>query len=60
MVGIMRGENKIISGTAMAVLLGFGSIISAILIPNIDLGSRIILFLIGSIFTGLGIYFSRG
>ncbi len=56
----MRGENKIISGTAMAVLLGFGSIISAILIPNIDLGSRIILFLIGSIFTGLGIYFSRG
>lgn len=60
MVGIMRGENKIISETAMAVLLGFGSIISAILIPNIDLGSRIILFLIGSIFTGLGIYFSRG
>lgn len=53
-------ENRIISGTAMAVLIGFGALASAIFIPNIDLGSRIILGFLGVIMIWLGIIFSRG
>jgi hypothetical protein len=53
-------ENRIISGTAMAVLIGFGALASAIFVPNIDLGSRIILGFLGVIMIWLGIRFSRG
>jgi spore maturation protein SpmA len=53
-------DSKVISGTAMAVLLGFGAILSAIFIPSIDLGSRIVLGFLGIIMIWLGIYFSRG
>ncbi|MFH8119680.1 MAG: hypothetical protein QXS37_02655 [Candidatus Aenigmatarchaeota archaeon] len=53
-------NSRIISGTAMAVLLGFGAILSAIFVPSIDLGSRIILGFLGIVMIWLGIYFSRG
>jgi len=53
-------SSKILSGTAMAVLLGFGSIIASIFVPNLTFGDRIILFFIGCLFTWLGIWFSRG
>ena len=54
------GRNNLISGTAMAVIIGFGSIVSAIFVPNIDLGSRIILGFLGIIMIWLGIRFSKG
>ncbi len=53
-------DSKIISGSAMAVLLGFGSVGSSIFIPEMGLGSRIILFLVGGLMIWLGLYFSRG
>jgi hypothetical protein len=53
-------NNKIISGTAMAVLLGFGSIVVSMLVPNLGLGDKIILFVLGCSFTWLGMWFSRG
>lgn len=56
----MKGENRIISGTAMAVLIGFGSLLSAIFVPNLDLGSRLILGVLGAMMIWLGLRFSRG
>jgi hypothetical protein len=56
----MNNNNKIISGTAMAVILGFGSILSAFFVPKIDIGSRLILFFLGCIFVWLGLRFSKG
>lgn len=53
-------SDNIISGTAMAVLIGFGSIASAIFAPYIDLGSRIVLFFMGVFMVWLGLNFSRG
>jgi len=53
-------NNKILSGTAMAVLLGFGSIVASIFVPNLNLGDRIILFVLGCLFAWLGICFSKG
>jgi hypothetical protein len=56
----MNNNNKIISGTAMAVFLGFISILSALFSQNIDIGSRILLFFIGIVLILLGLRFSRG
>jgi len=53
-------QNNIISGTAMAVLIGFGAILSSVFVPNIDLGSRIVIFLLGIIMIWLGLRFSKG
>ena len=44
-------NNKILSGTAMAVLLGFASIIVSIFVPDLALSDRIIIFLLGCLFT---------
>jgi hypothetical protein len=56
----MKNNNKIISGTAMAVFLGFISILSALFAQNIDIGSRILLFFIGIVLILLRLRFSRG
>lgn len=56
----MNNNNKIISSTAMAVFLGFISILSALFAQNIDIGSRILLFFIGIVLILLGLRFSRG
>jgi len=53
-------DSKIISGSAMSVLLGFGSVASSIFIHDVGLGSRIMLFLFGGLMIWLGLYFSRG
>lgn len=53
-------DSRIISGSAMAVLLGFGSVASSIFIPEAGLGSRIILFFVGGLMIWLGLNFSRG
>ncbi len=53
-------ESKIISGSAMAVLLGFGFVGTSIFVPDIGLGSRIILFFLGALLILLGLNFSRG
>ncbi|MDX5989633.1 MULTISPECIES: hypothetical protein [Haloferax] len=56
----MAGDaNALLSGTAMAVLIGAGSVVSAFLFPDIDLGSRIILFFLGLFFFWAGLRFSR-
>lgn len=60
MVVKMKGENRIISGTAMAVLIGFGSLFSAIFVPKLDFGSRLILGFLGAMMIWLGLRFSRG
>lgn len=56
----MSNNDKIISGTAMAVLIGFGALVSAVFVPQIDLGSRIILGFLGAFMIWLGLRFSRG
>lgn len=57
----MAGDaSALLSGTAMAVLIGSGSILAAIFAPNIDLGSRLILFFLGLFFFWAGIRFSKG
>lgn len=52
--------NPIISGSGMAVLLGFGSILGAFLLPEITMGSRLLLFLAGVVVLVLGLLFSNG
>jgi hypothetical protein len=52
--------NSIISGTAMAVLIGVIAILSAIFVPSIDLGSRLILGFFGALMIWLGLHFSKG
>ena len=54
------GNNKIISGTAMAVLLGSAFIFASIFVPNIELRYRIFLFIFGCVLVLLGIRFSKG
>lgn len=57
----MRSDNRIIiSGTAMSVLLGVGSILVSIFGFSIDWLGRLTLFLLGLILIFLGVYFSRG
>ena len=55
--------NALLSGTAMAVLVGAASIMSSLLIPSkilsVGLGNRIIIFLVGGLFLGLGLLFSK-
>ncbi len=53
-------DSRIISGSAMSVLLGFGSVGASIFIPQVGIGSRIILFLFGGLMIWLGLNFSRG
>lgn len=58
---IMAGDaNALLSGTAMAVLIGGGSILAAIFLPDINMGSRIILFFLGLFFFWAGLRFSQG
>lgn len=47
-----------ISGTAMAVLLGAASILSAIFVPGINVGDKLILFFFGLLFFLAGLMFS--
>jgi len=57
----MAGDaNALLSGTAMAVLIGAGAIIAAFLAPDINLGSRLILFFLGLFFSWAGLKFSKG
>jgi|TARA_B100001971_G_C17854691_1_gene365193 formate/nitrite transporter FocA (FNT family) len=52
-------DTKLISGTAAAVIIGFGAIIYAIL-GNESFGIRVIIFILGCMFTWLGLRFSKG
>ena len=56
----MNGNDRNITGTAMAVLLGFGAIVSSIFWPGVDLGPRVVIFAIGLIFAVAGLYMSKG
>ena len=52
-------DTKLISGTAAAVIIGFLAIIYAIFGKD-PFGTKVIIFLIGCLFTWLGLRFSRG
>lgn len=52
--------NPIISGSGMAVLLGFISALGAFVAPELTLGTRILLFIIGVIVLVLGLLASSG
>jgi len=55
----MAGDaNALISGTAMAVAIGSGSILAAIF-ADIGLGDKLILFFLGLLFITAGLLFSR-
>jgi Na+(H+)/acetate symporter ActP len=57
----MAGDaNGIISGTAMAVLVGFGSVIAALFTNNLSIGVRLVLLLLGVFFVWAGLRFSNG
>ncbi len=51
--------NALISGTAMAVLIGSGSVLAAIF-ANIGFGDRLVLFFLGLFFFWAGLRFSNG
>lgn len=53
-----RQNQAPIPGTAMAVIIGFGSVAGALLVPGIDFGSRLILFVLGVIAFWAGVYHS--
>jgi len=52
--------NPIISGSGMAVLLGFLSVIGAFIVPEVTLGTRILLFIFGVVVLTLGLIASNG
>jgi len=54
------GGNPVISGSAMAVLLGMGCFIGAIYMPGLDWSSRILFGPVGIGLTFFGLRFSRG
>jgi hypothetical protein len=56
----MAGDaNALLSGTAMSVLLGGGSILTGFLYPGLDIGSRLILAFTGMSFVIAGLQFSK-
>jgi hypothetical protein len=52
--------NPIISGSGMAVLLGFLSVLGAFVVPELTIGNRFLLFLFGVIVLFLGLIASSG
>jgi len=52
-------DTKLISGTAAAVIIGFVAIVYSIL-GNDPFGTKVVIFLLGCLFTWLGLRFSRG
>jgi len=52
-------DTKLISGTAAAVLIGFGAILYSFF-GNDPFGTKVIIFLLGCLFAWLGLRFSRG
>jgi len=54
------GERPIISGTAMAVLLGFSAELIAIFSGNLDFNTRVTLGFLGVLMIAAGILFSKG
>lgn len=56
----MAEANPIVSGSGMAVLLGFLSALGAFVIPEITIGNRILLLLFGVIVLVLGLIASTG
>jgi len=54
------GKGPIISGTAMAVLLGFSAVLIAIFSDNLDFNTRVTLGLLGVLIIAAGILFSKG
>ncbi|GEM_PF-2301250 len=57
---VKKMSNNILSGTAMAVLLGFVAIVISIFVSNLNFSERIIVFILGLLFAWLGILFERG
>lgn len=56
----MGGSDPIISGDAMAVLLGFFSILGAVIGSELTAGTRVVMFLVGVIVLYLGLVASSG
>jgi hypothetical protein len=56
----MGRTNPIISGSGMAVLLGFLSALGAFVAPELTLGNRVLLLLFGLIILVLGLKTSTG
>lgn len=56
----MGGSNPIISGSGMAVLLGFFSAFGAFVAPDLTLGTRLLMFGFGLIVLFLGLMASNG
>ena len=56
----MGGSNPIISGSGMAVLLGFLSVLGAVVAPEVSIGNRILIFGFGVIVLSLGLMASTG
>lgn len=57
----MPDNNNILSGTATAVIIGFASILAALLGGDFfSMGERMIMFLMGSFFAWAGVKFSKG
>jgi|GEM_PF-1530943 len=54
------GGNPVISGSAMAVLLGVECLIGAIYVPGLDWSSSILFGLVGIGLIFFGLSFSRG
>ena len=52
-------DTKLISGTAAAVIIGFGAILYSVLGKD-PFGTKVIIFLLGCLFAWLGLRFSRG
>lgn len=56
----MGGSNPIVSGSGMAVLLGFLSSLGAFVLPEVTIGNRILLFVFGVGILLLGLMSSTG
>jgi hypothetical protein len=56
----MGRANPIISGSSMAVLLGFLSVLGAFVVPELTFGDRALLFIFGVIVFVLGLIASSG
>ena len=54
------GKTTVISGSAMAVLLGFSAVLTSLFLPTISLGDRTILFFIGLFMILAGLKSSKG
>lgn len=56
----MGGSDPIISGSAMAVFLGFSSAVSALIVSELAASTRTILFLAGVVVLAIGLLTSSG